>query len=315
MIALTKFLSDEQLRTAVTKPSTVLCLQLESYSPLFCKALVDYISRVNSSSIISQPMVTENSGQQMAGLQSTFLGQQSVYWLHADSSLGKKSDDWYTFLAGYRGPNALIFATTNPAIKKGKSWITIACPVEVDARLFKELAPLFHGRMPTSFASQIFNEVRTVPLDSAFMLYQYGTLIGKNSSEFITDWLPKIAVPQQSLFTLSQALFSRNISLFFAQWKAVRDLYPLQFWLTFWSEQIWRAYCYVRLQKAGKIADAKKIGYRLPFSFLQKDWRSHTLEHLLATHQLIYDIDYQVKQGGSEDTVDLLYHRFFIKAR
>jgi DNA polymerase III delta subunit len=139
-------------------------------------------------------------------------------------------------------------------------------------------------------------------------------VLGKGSAQFSRDWLPDMIVPELSLFSLSQALFDRKPSSFFKLWKQFSQKYSVPFWITFWSEQLWRAYCYVRLQKNGKEAEAKKIGYRLPFSFLNRSWRNYTLEELKTYHHLLYEIDYQVKNGGSAYALDLFYATMLLQS-
>jgi hypothetical protein len=113
---------------------------------------------------------------------------------------------------------------------------------------------------------------------------------------------------------LSQALFDRKSRQFFLQWQRVSLIYPPQFWISFWSEQLWRACSYIQLQKDGKRDEAKKIGYRLPFSFLNNAWRTYSIGELQQAHSLLYDIDYHLKQGGNEYSLELLYARLLNKS-
>jgi hypothetical protein len=182
MIALSKFLSDDALIALAAKPSQVICLSLESYAPLFCRSVVDYVSKKIDRQIISQSMSADAIGQQMAGLQATFLGQSFTYWLHADAALSKKeSDEWHAFLATYNGPHTLIFATVQPELKYPRNWCVIAFPAEIDSRSFKQVSLLFDAPANTSFAELLFDQVRALPLDTAVMLYHYGALVGKNT--------------------------------------------------------------------------------------------------------------------------------------
>jgi hypothetical protein len=161
------------------------------------------------------------------------------------------------------------------------------------------------------FGNYLFKLVRTVSLDTSILLIEYARLLGRNSQIFFQQWLPHIVVPDVSLFSLSQALFDKNARQFFTQWQRVSALYSPPFWVSFWSEQLWRACCYIYLQKNGKKDEAKKMCYRLPFSFIETTWRHYTIDELRYAHQLLYDIDYHLKQGGSEHGLELLYARFF----
>lgn len=292
-------------------PGFVLCLQADGYPILLCQHIISHLSKIGKQEIVSLPMSGDSTAPLMAALQTEFLGQRSIYWLHADESLSKKNYDlWLDFLRSYSGPHAIIFCATKPLSNTPSNWMTVPLPAEVDISLFKLLASTLDLKN-TQFIDQIFQSVRYMPPDTALLLCQYGKLVGRNTASFTTDWLPSLVVPEQSLFNLSQALFGKKAKSFYLQWKQFEGMYPLQFWLTFWSEQIWRAYCYVRLQRAGKILAAKKIGYRLPFSFLNKDWRLHSLQKLADAHRQIYSLDYHIKQGGKEHHLELLYNNFF----
>jgi hypothetical protein len=103
--------------------------------------------------------------------------------------------------------------------------------------------------------------------------------------------------PQASLFALSDAIFQKNKKLALPLWHSVRDTFSIQFWLSFWSEQTWRAYWYIILMRAGRVSDAKKIAYRLPYSFIQKVWRQYDPNALIKAHAFLYDIDSASKNG------------------
>ncbi len=306
---LEQLLRDQKVRLSMRKAS-VICLQTNNYPLLFCREFISYLSAIFKQPIIPRQMNSDTSTV-MASLQTTFLGQPSWYWLHDDSSLSKKaSDTWHLFLRSYEQPNVLIFCTTKAISNPPANWCVIQYPDFVDIFLFRYIAHMLKVKQ-RAFIDLIFKQVRTMPLDTAVLLCEYAKIIGKNGRQFVKDWLPYLVVPELSLFSLSQPLFARKPHQFFMQWKQLCDLYPIQFWLIFWSDQLWRASCYVRLQQQGKTVDAKKIGYRLPFSFLKNDWRLHSLKELNSMHAMLYEIDYHVKQGGSLHTIELLYASFF----
>ncbi len=312
MMKLEQFLAD--IEHAIEKKS-VICLQAtDEYPLLFCRSFITFLAKKLSVSIISQSMDTDNDAAIMASLQTTFLGQSSWYWLHADVSLSKKSYEvWHDFLHKYTGPHTLIFCTIKSVNNIPPSWRVIQLPSMVDARSMKYIY-LLVGSVQSSFHEQLFAAIRSIPHDTALLLCQYALLIKKNNQSFFTSWLPQLVTPDISLFTLSQTLFDRKAQSFFMQWQRVALLYSPQFWVSFWSEQFWRASWYIRLQKSGKKEEAKKIGYRLPFSFLNNSWRTYSSAELQNAHALLYDIDYHLKNGGSEYSLELLYAQFFNKS-
>jgi hypothetical protein len=293
--------------------AAVICLQSTEYPLLFCRAFIRFISTQCNMPIIPQEMDAEHISHVMALLQTTFLGQSSWYWLHADALLSKSaSDSWDAFLRDYKGPNKIIFCSTKPLTKPPSSWFVIQLPSCVDQSLFADIMVML-GIQQSLFGNHLFKVVQKLSLDNAVMLASYAQILGKNTQTFFTTWLPHLIIPETSLFSLSQALFARKSKQFFALWKTMSAMYPVQFWISFWSEQFWRAYCYIRLQKAGKPLEAKKIGYRLPFLFLNNLWRNYSMAELQQTHAKLYEIDFYLKQGGNEDRIELLYAQFLNK--
>jgi hypothetical protein len=64
---------------------------------------------------------------------------------------------------------------------------------------------------------------------------------------------------------------------------------------------------YIEYASQGDYAEAKKVGYKLPFSFIQRDWKNHSIEELKQAHQGIYELDYRIKNGGDESFLEHFY--------
>jgi hypothetical protein len=296
------------------RAASVICIRAVEYPPLFCRALIRYFSQLAQQPIISYDREYDQHVDHMASLQTTFLGTTCWYWLHADIGMTKKTaDEWLAFLHHYKGPHTLIFCTTQALEKIPTQWQVLQLPITLDRPTLRRLTPII-GTHVAQWEEALFKMVPTIPLDTAILLDHYAQLVGKKSELFVTTWLGQLVTPEISLFSLSQALFGRNAAQFFRYWKHLKGLYAVQFWISFWSEQLWRAYCYIRLQKSGQIADAKKIGYRLPFSFLKGQWRTVSLQELTTAHAFLYELDYHCKHGGSEEYLELFYARFLNKA-
>ncbi len=91
---------------------------------------------------------------------------------------------------------------------------------------------------------------------------------------------------------------------------ALCDVYPEMFWVSFWSDQLWRASQYIAMQKVGDRASARSIGFRLPFSFLQRDWQTVREDKLKRAHEIMYAFDFSIKTGGS-CSFELMFLDFF----
>ncbi len=303
MTRLTSFLTDKAAFF-----QKVICFKGVRYPFLFTRACAADYARQQGLSFAHQHMNVENSVAAIAALQTTFLGAHFCYWLGSFDELSKsKQKIWTAFLSQYEGPHTLLFFSS---AFFGAKVAIVELPDYVDISLFQKITDMVQKKV-VSFRGPLFRHTDTLSLDESYLLVQYDTVLGKGSAEFVRDWLPDIIVPELSLFSLSQAFFDRKASSFFARWRQLASRYAAPFWITFWSEQLWRAYCYVRFQKMGKHAEAKKIGYRLPFSLLHRTRCNYTLDELKAQHAFLYDIDYQVKNGGSAYALDLFYASFF----
>ena len=95
-------------------------------------------------------------------------------------------------------------------------------------------------------------------LDDACRMMNYQTVVGRNGNQFFDQWYTKLVLSEVSLFTLSQYFLGRNTKLFLKQWKACKNDYPPEFWVAYWSEQLWQAAQYVSKAKAYGVAEAKK---------------------------------------------------------
>ena len=71
-----------------------------------------------------------------------------------------------------------------------------------------------------------------------------------------------------------------------------------------------QALIYVQRARREGMLEAKKGTYRLPFSFLNKDWQKYSPDSLVAAHDALYRFDYNLKHGGTVNGLELWYHRF-----
>lgn len=291
--------------TAIQKP--LICLLKQSPSILFSKILVQYYAQLHKKTIDYMPITPAAMPTIMASLQSTFLGETKWYLLGSDEALSKKQqDNWKQFLSSYTGPHTIFFYTNNLPQKPPTSWEIIELPEGANNALFFKLAQVM-GVRNVFFKEALFKRTDTVPLDTAVLLVQYSMLLGNGWRSFAESWLPEIVIVEKSLFSLSEALFMQSGKKFYRAWKEILDHYAPQFWIRFWSEQMWRAYWYTHFQQKGKRLEAKKMSYRLPFSFLNRYWRNHSLETFAQAHALLYEIDYHMKNGGTELSFDLFF--------
>lgn len=295
--------------------SPVTCFTSQTYPALFFSTLFDWLKNKNLSTIQPLNLQDKDFGAYSATLSTTFLGSSATYWLgnvaDLDDANRKKI---ITFLDQYEGPHSVIYFI--PQENMSKDGRVIVVPDVVDKQSFVLLFTALQGKAAAQRAAPcitaLFAHVPTVSLDTACMLIRYITLIGGNPAEFIEQWLDTLVVPDQSLFTLSQYFFAKSSKEFFTYWSRIGKEYSEIFWVSFWSEQIWRATYVVDLMHKNKVADAKAIAFRLPFSLLQRDWKKLSAHELRGAHDFLYSIDCALKNGGSAHSLELLYSKFFL---
>jgi hypothetical protein len=250
-----------------------------------------------------------------ARLATSFLGSQTIYWLRDFDALDEKSfAAWKHYVSTYNGPNVILFFTTRDAPLRAQD-LLVEVPCTIQKAAFVQMLEREKRGTAAHYApiiTELFTRVDSVSLDQAYALVRYINLVGTSQQEFITTWLDVLVIPEKSLFDLSTLFFAKDSKKFFIQWQKSADEYPAVFWATFWSEQIWRAYNFVLLSKQQQFALAKRVGFRLPFSFMQRDWKKHTPQELRDAHNFIYSVDFNLKNGCDDVALDLFYSKYFM---
>ncbi len=286
---------------------SVICFVSNVESLQLARAMSEYCTKLDGTVLMSHSMHMDDVLNSLVALQSTFLGQTYNYWLGSLDGLSTKAfDSWIVSLSHYQGPHRLWFVCKQELVKKQTSWLTVTIPDTISQPLFIKLNALFGNQKPL-FAKKLYEHTMGLAPDTAYMMMLYGRVVGQHIDRFCKEWIPELVVPDVSLFALSDALFSKKTAQFYELWKKIAPIYAEPFWITFWSEQLWRAYHYIRYQQVHSVAEAKKMGYRLPFSFLNRTWHSHSLAHLKQAHAQLYEVDYQLKNGGSSLGFELVF--------
>ncbi len=250
-------------------------------------------------------------------LQSSFLGLKTTFWLGSLADLSaQEQSSWLEYLAGYKGPHTVIACAENNEQFQKIIGDYVDIPDTVSLDLITSIARLTYSLIDQErvyyFFKKVLEVTGTVSLDQVCLLLAYAQVSSKNNDQFCKEILPLIIQPQHSLFALSDAFFEKNIKKFLMLWQPLSAQFSTQFWISFWSEQLWRAYFYVSCMKSGRVADAKKIMYRLPYSFTQKLWKNYTVDPFIKGHEFLYKLDYDAKNGAiaQEAMLDLFCMKF-----
>ena len=159
--------------------------------------------------------------------------------------------------------------------------------------------------------NQIYKIKNSYSLDELYLLKNYQDLLGADSKIFYQSWIARLVTADTSLFTLSQLFFEKKEKEFLKLWLQIKPLYSDMFWISYWSDQVYRAYFFIRFTHEENYATSKQVSFGLPFSFLKQTYKTYQLHELQGFHQAMYAIDIALKNGGSSYEIDKLYIDFF----
>ena len=286
-----------------------------SLSTLFISQLIECFKQKQEP--VESLVLTEQSLSEIIGkLETSFLGMSRMYWLRGFSEIEKKyRQNLLQYSSSYQGPHRILMFVPENEIPLGISKHSIIeIPSLVNSALLISLATIFTKKITPSMI-QTLKSLETVynkiSLDQACIIITYLQVIGKNND--LNVLLEEILGSEKSLFKLSTYFFSKDASSFFKYWQLYADEYPMPFWCTFWGDQLWRAYYVYYFLERKQYQQAKAMGFRLPFSYMQKDWKKTTLQELKKAHQIIYELDNASKNSLETSAgIDLFYNKFFL---
>lgn len=289
----------------------------DAYPLLFFSILCNRIKQNIQIPVAYIDVAQEDFNNIQSKLETSFLGQASFYWLKSAVDIDeKKRKQLISYLSHYQGPNSVgVFVPLELSVPQDA--VEIIVDPLIDQKtfvLFMKFLDANSNLTSSQLIVRVFKQNETIPLDTACLLMHYARVLGSNSDYFISSWLEKILTPEKSLFTLSTYFFAKKANLFFKEWARIHAEYSEQFWIAFWSEQLWRAYHYVEYSRLKQFTIAKKIAHRLPFTFMQRDWQQFQAQELSEAHQFIYDIDCALKNGAQATALDVFYSKFFLGA-
>lgn len=282
---------------------------------LFFQSLLGRLKEVGERPLVLCDLHLQTSAEIQAQLATSFLGSAFIYSIVVSSESVKQSASLLAYLESYKGVHLVVVATQQEqALRERADILHVFLDETVDYTLYNSLQAFLQldQNADLRFTQELFRRSPTVPLDMACMLMQYQLFLGKNNKPFFATWFDRIVEQKQSLFLLSQYLFARDVQRFYDALSPVAQEYPAEFWIAFWSEQLWQALIFVTIAKTDGPLIAKKSVSRLPFAFMQKDWHKHSVAQLTTAHDLLYQIDYANKNGSVTEGLDLWYAKFLI---
>lgn len=284
---------------------------------LFFTLLKDKIKQKTGNQIYSLNIYNLDAAALKSTLETSFLGQSNIYWLGDLTNLSDHdAKSWSKYFQSYSGPHTILFFANDTIshfqqLTQSNKAGSIKIDLNIDKNLYKELYNFFLNQNPDNiFVEKLFTINNLISLDSAVLLIYYQSLMGRKSEDFFAVWLDKIITNEKSLFTLSQHFFAKNQQAFFNLWLEVKEVYPDEFWIVYWSDQLWHAIFFVDYMKASMTKEARSIN-RLPFAFIQKDWKKCDSIELKNSHKFLYQLDYNQKNSAATHGLDLWLFKYF----
>ena len=290
----------------------VICFCGAQYPLIFFTFFSRYIINLERINLSFTPF-----DQLIALLETQFLGQDKIYFLGDISILDKRTkEQLFTYLAAYQGPHMILLFNNEEKHTVYSFFEIVIVSQSISYQAMTQLIFFLPDNWQKSLIPMVKKIVKSKQhfnLEQAILILYYSSVVGRTLDQFFTAWFPLIYIQDSSLFSLCQYFFSRNSKQFFILWHQLAPSFPETFWITYFSEQTWRAYYYIQLQEQGHILEAKKISYRLPFSFIQKDWRHVNCNELLAAHHFLYTADRSIKTSTGHGYIDLFLAKFLSK--
>lgn len=292
----------------------------EEYSALFFSRLFTVLKTHKKVPLLYFSVPDSSWQEAQSQLSTLFLGNKQYYWFADFSQADTQTRDrWLGFVQNYSGPHTLLlYIPKTSDIPKRDTQLIVDIPQFVSAELFKRLYSQlysFGAAVDPNFTHKLFATQKNIILEDACRIMSYYQVLGKRYETFFDSWLEKLRAPEKSLFTLSQHLFAQDKTQFQLFWSSIRTDYPPEYWVSFWSEQIMQALVYISIAETRSALEAKKHVHRLPFSFMNKDWKKFNTQFLTKAHDMLYVCDYSLKNGGEDWGIELwcqkfLHHQF-----
>lgn len=283
----------ELLLTSNIERYSVFCFVAKTY-PLLYLAFIKQLIEKQCGSLTTIDVSVMSVRELYSSLEISFLGQKNYFWLTNIQELNQKNrSTLIAYLQKYKGPNTLFLCESQELL--GAENIELLEHIghqdfEAYARACNTLP------IKQAFFKEVFRRYPKLSLDSLALLMNYSQVISRPAL-FFDHWLPLIVESNCSLFALTTYFFGKNEEAFWPYWALIYHEYSDPFWTVFWGDQLFRAYSFITYTQKGKAADAKKIAYNLPFTFMQRDRKKVTRTELANAHQFIYDLDWNVKNG------------------
>lgn len=294
---------------------SVLTILLEQTSYWVFFTLYKYFRLLFNQKIIIYDLANKllSSVELQNSLAILFLGEYNIYWLDGSNLEIQEHTKWVLFLENYLGPHKIIFFSIKQKfgqISNSSNLSIVMLTLDLGKQDFINLNSIFYN-LKADVKTEFFKQ-QNFGLEDVFKLMAYQSVLPKQIEEravFRDIWLNKLIVPTKSLYILGQYFFAKQANHFFDYWNSIEDLYTQEYWVVFWSEQVWQALNFVENAKIDLVT-AKLQSRKLPFSFVNTDWINYSKEYLTNAYNALYILDYNFKNLLSSQNLNFWFHQF-----
>jgi len=292
-------LSDNHIWCFISAPSHVVVQTIQYHSAAF-----------NASGVQRIDVHEADIAHIRAQLTTAFLGQKYVYILQGMYSLDKRVQKRICdMIFSQTLCHHVVLFTEHESliqqyIKQYQTGVYIRCDRISRDPFVRIYYILFHQTFPQAYCAYIFSQFTSLTFDTAYLVMTYYYFLGKRFPEWCHEWLSYVVTQRISLFQLSEYFFKKNATKVWLTWDEMQPMYPHEFWVAFWSEQLWQAYTFITIARNHTVARARTYVNKLPYSFMQGDWRHISLHTIVRAMVYIYEMDVALKSGGVHHTCD-----------
>lgn len=297
------------------------CFVGTSYPLLWFSKLFNSLKENNILPIPYQRLFLETTERKVidAALTQSILGNYSFYWCGALPSERetKQGTDLASMLASYDGPHTVAFFVTKPPKNIASHALVITLPQELTPEQIMHLGQtnlLPDDQVKKNFLKNMVQKNVRLDVETCSLLLSHLELIPNAELATASNFLETLTGSAPSLSHLTEQFFAKNAAQFFHLWSKLHHAYPDIFWIFFWAEQTWRAHHVIDALAEKNFVQAKKIGYRLPYAFMNRDWKKSSTKELANAYEFLYHLDYALKTGSTFCALDLFYIKYFTGA-
>jgi hypothetical protein len=309
----------KKLTSQNTDASVFYCLAPSAETLMHLPMLFGAVRSAAQQPIINLAVREKSLRNIKAILETSFLGSTNWYGIYDLEQCSKQdAAALCTYLMQYRGPHTLIICFTAdfsvPAELKKKA---LVIPSELSGAQIAELCStilLPSGRNYTEVMQSLANKSGQISLEQFLVSLPYAPMVNKFTAvAFKVQYLPRlINADAGSLFAFTDLLWQKKRPEFYATWARFQNLYTPHFWISFWSDQFFRAACYAQAMHKNDTTVANSLAARkLSFFYIKTGWRSANVDLLISLHDALYRIDYLSKTGSTTDMIEYVYQQWF----